>query len=223
MTLEHGRNFIWDMEINSYDKILLSDMYIDTIIEIEKQYGSEDLWPFVSIRRKGERQWDTLIRVQCRELDTELISNELTKIECHFEPLKEYNIGSDAEILLIFELVEDTDISNAFNTIQIYSDLVVNALNSVSLSKISRLASNEIASMLPIYQRAMSKVQLELSNYITDDSDNESKIVDICGRVKSLESIKEKLFTLPDEVKVYPGHNDATTIAFEKNNNPFLV
>lgn len=38
-----------------------------------------------------------------------------------------------------------------------------------------------------------------------------------------IRSIKEKLFTLPDDVKVYPGHNGATTIAFEKNNNPFLV
>ncbi len=38
-----------------------------------------------------------------------------------------------------------------------------------------------------------------------------------------IRSIKEKLFTLPDDVKVYPGHNDATTIAYEKKYNPFLV
>ena len=35
-------------------------------------------------------------------------------------------------------------------------------------------------------------------------------------------SIKEKLFVLPDETKVYPGHNDMTTIGFEKKNNPFV-
>ena len=34
-------------------------------------------------------------------------------------------------------------------------------------------------------------------------------------------SIKEKLFVLPDEVKVYPGHGDVTDIAYEKKYNPF--
>ena len=34
-------------------------------------------------------------------------------------------------------------------------------------------------------------------------------------------SIKEKLFVLPDETKVYPGHGDNTTIGHEKMYNPF--
>jgi hydroxyacylglutathione hydrolase len=37
-----------------------------------------------------------------------------------------------------------------------------------------------------------------------------------------INSIKEKLFVLPDEVTVYPGHGQPTTIGFEKRNNPFL-
>lgn len=37
-----------------------------------------------------------------------------------------------------------------------------------------------------------------------------------------LNSIRAKLFVLPDEVKVYSGHGNATTIGFEKRNNPFL-
>lgn len=37
-----------------------------------------------------------------------------------------------------------------------------------------------------------------------------------------LQSIRENLFTLPDEVKVYPGHGLTTTIGYEKRNNPFL-
>lgn len=35
-------------------------------------------------------------------------------------------------------------------------------------------------------------------------------------------SAKEKLFTLPDDTKLYPGHGDETTVEHEKKYNPFL-
>jgi hydroxyacylglutathione hydrolase len=37
-----------------------------------------------------------------------------------------------------------------------------------------------------------------------------------------LESIKNKLLTLPDETIIYPGHGDESTIREEKKYNPFL-
>ncbi len=36
-------------------------------------------------------------------------------------------------------------------------------------------------------------------------------------------SIREKLFVLPGETKVYPGHGDSTTIDYEQKYNPFCV
>ena len=38
-----------------------------------------------------------------------------------------------------------------------------------------------------------------------------------------IKSIKEKLFPLGDDMKVYSGHGMPTTIGFERMNNPFLV
>ncbi len=38
-----------------------------------------------------------------------------------------------------------------------------------------------------------------------------------------LSSIRIKLFALPDDVMVYPGHGPTTTIGFERENNPFLA
>jgi glyoxylase-like metal-dependent hydrolase (beta-lactamase superfamily II) len=37
-----------------------------------------------------------------------------------------------------------------------------------------------------------------------------------------LESIRTKLFTLPEETEVYSGHGNSTQIGFEKNHNPFF-
>ena len=37
-----------------------------------------------------------------------------------------------------------------------------------------------------------------------------------------LDSIRGKLFTLPDETKVFPGHDSETTIGWEKENNMFF-
>ena len=38
-----------------------------------------------------------------------------------------------------------------------------------------------------------------------------------------LGSIREKLLTLPDDVRVYPGHGPPTTIGRERRENPFLA
>ena len=37
-----------------------------------------------------------------------------------------------------------------------------------------------------------------------------------------IHSVKDKLFLLPDETKVYPGHGDVTSIGHEKRYNPFV-
>jgi hydroxyacylglutathione hydrolase len=38
-----------------------------------------------------------------------------------------------------------------------------------------------------------------------------------------IRSIETKLFTLPGDVKIYPGHGEPSTINHEMQNNPFLV
>ena len=38
-----------------------------------------------------------------------------------------------------------------------------------------------------------------------------------------IQSITTRLFTLPDDTTVYPGHGPSTTIGYEKENNPFLI
>ena len=42
------------------------------------------------------------------------------------------------------------------------------------------------------------------------------------GAATLIRSIREKLMPLPDFIKVYPGHNELTTIGNERSYNPFL-
>jgi glyoxylase-like metal-dependent hydrolase (beta-lactamase superfamily II) len=37
-----------------------------------------------------------------------------------------------------------------------------------------------------------------------------------------INSIQTKLLTLPDDVVIYPGHGESSTIGYEKQNNPFI-
>lgn len=37
-----------------------------------------------------------------------------------------------------------------------------------------------------------------------------------------LSSIKDKLFKLPPDLPIYPGHFDSSSIGYEKKHNPFL-
>ena len=43
------------------------------------------------------------------------------------------------------------------------------------------------------------------------------------GNAKTLlNSVREKIFTLPDETIIFSGHGPKTTVGFEKKNNPFV-
>lgn len=48
---------------------------------------------------------------------------------------------------------------------------------------------------------------------------------DLAGADESLliKSIKERLFPLPDDTVIYPGHGPSSSIGEEKRNNPFLM
>lgn len=43
------------------------------------------------------------------------------------------------------------------------------------------------------------------------------------SRQQLLAGIRGKLFTLPDDTQIYPGHGDATTVGRERAGNPFLA
>ena len=37
-----------------------------------------------------------------------------------------------------------------------------------------------------------------------------------------MKSIRERILTLPDNMEIFPGHGESTTVGFEKENNPYI-
>ncbi|WP_192823069.1 MBL fold metallo-hydrolase [Rufibacter sp. LB8] len=68
------------------------------------------------------------------------------------------------------------------------------------------LASKTVIGGDVLFQRSIGRTDLPGGNFET-----------------LLESIRTKLFTLPEDVTVYPGHGPSTTIGEEKTSNPFLA
>lgn len=194
MKLEHGTNIIWDIGINEYNDIYLSDMYEDSSIEFVKQYGDDELYPFASIR-KTDDIWLGSTTIPLIDLPKEIVLKELEIIKQTFEQYYSFSIGSEIypEIYINVLIRKDRDIPQTLELINVYAEKLYEDLKCLKSNKVSSLARSYIASMLPVYQRAMSKIQLELSNFITDDEANKKKVVDIGGRVKTLDSICEKI------------------------------
>ena len=76
-------------------------------------------------------------------------------------------------------------------------------------AKQSPVASDAVAARLlagdTLFQRSIGRTDLPGGSY-----------------PKILKSIREKLLTLPDDLVVYPGHGETTTIGLEREFNPFL-
>ena len=42
------------------------------------------------------------------------------------------------------------------------------------------------------------------------------------GSDEDMKASLEKIKTFPDDITLYPGHNEVTTLQYEKENNPYL-
>lgn len=191
MKLEHGIISIWNMEIHEYDHICLRELYEDTVIEVLKQFGSEDLYPYLYIRKVAPDRWIGTTNRPLVDLPKNVIEKELEIIKEKCDNYADLKINDEIAISVIFK--SDIDIQQVVELTELYADFVWDDLSSLKNNHVSKLAYGYIAKRLPVYHRAMEKVKLELANYITDADGNERKIVDICGRVKKQDSICEKI------------------------------
>lgn len=193
--IRHGRSYIWDMEIDSYKDVYLEDFYDDTIIDFEYLHCEEMYVGERGLQRYKPFGWIITVPIKFKEINKAL-KDACRELSMYDDFLVDYIITDepyiDSELTILIK--DNMSIFDAFNYAIEMRDVVIEyakALDNKSLSKVFR---QTLVSRLPIYSRAMRKIELELSNFTTDESANSKKIIEISSRVKTVDSIQEKVY-----------------------------
>ena len=193
--IKHGRNYIWDMEIDTYKDVFLHDFYDDTIVDFEYLHCDEMYTDMHGLKRKDHSTWEISIPIKCFE-NTEKLEIACQEMSIHCDFFISYSISKkeydNSEIIILID--KDMSIYDAFNYAISKRNAVIDYASSLQSNTLSKMLRKEVNDKKPIYYRAMKKVELELSNFTTDDSANIHKIIEICSRVKDVNSIQEKVY-----------------------------
>lgn len=193
--ITHGHSFIWDMEIDSYKNVYLDDFYNDTIIDFEYLYCDE-MYPSLSgLQRYKDRSWQISVPIK-DIIQSTFLEQACIELSSHWNYLLNYCISDTKawghEVTLLID--RNMSIYDAFHYAMEKRDFIIEYAASIKNHLLSSITKQNITDKQPIYFRAMKKVELELSNFSTDDICNKGKIIEICSRVKEIDSIQEKVY-----------------------------
>lgn len=193
--IKHGHSYIWDMEIDSYKDVFLHDFYDDTTINFEYLHCEEMYIDMHGLKRRDNSTWEITIPIKCFDeiQEFETACREMSK---HCDFLISYSISKQKFVEPTIAILIDKDMSiyEAFYYAISKMDAVIDYTLSLRENRLSNKLRLIVDNKLPVYHRAMKKVELELSNFTTDDSSNIHKIIEISSRVKTIDSIQEKVY-----------------------------
>lgn len=193
--IKHGRSFIWDLEIDSYKDVYLEEFYDDTIIDFEYLYCEEMYTSVNNLRRYNESDWIITVPIQFSD-ENKRIKSACEELSQHEDFLVGYYVTDDpyseSEITVLIK--NNMSIFDAFNYAIEKRDVIIEYANALINKSLSKTLKQKLVRQLPVYSRAMRKIELELSNFTTDESANSKKIIEISSRVKTIDSIQEKVY-----------------------------
>ena len=195
--MKHGTYDIWNLEIDSYKEEYLSEMYDDTCIDYLYLH-CEEMYPEIfGLRKKSPNLWTATVCIFClKSSDKENFELACTQLKNHFDWLEHWKSANSEydDFTITVSIDHDMSLYDAYFYIMNSRDKVIEATQCLEQKKLTAHTQREITKLLPVYQRAMNRVKLELLNYITDNDSNANKIIEIEGRVKELSSIEEKVY-----------------------------
>ena len=149
------------------------DAYIDRV--------EENVWVLTDVRQKSMKRTDIPLPVIYKQMSLEMNSSEDYEIEI---PDSNYRI-------IIRDDKDFKNIAELWNTVD--HDFF-EYFSAITAKKLVTNTKNKICKMLPIYERAKNIIVLELESFSKEADPSQCRIINIDGRVKSIDSIEEKIY-----------------------------
>ncbi|KZL91315.1 GTP pyrophosphokinase YwaC [Clostridium magnum DSM 2767] len=195
MYMQHGRMDIWDLDIDSYDDVFLTDLYDDTIIDFVGMYLEEPFEIYSCLKRYNENEWT--VNVLFKDfIKADAIKYVYEDRVLHFADVLDFGLAKyeyDSH-RITFLIKDNMSLKGAYEHISLFHKEIIEDCNCFEAKKLNQKVKGDITTQLPIYYRAMTKIKMEIENFKMESKDNGYKVIDVSGRVKDINSIEEKVY-----------------------------
>ena len=177
-----------------YENGRLSELPIGSTMLLESLPDIDDeVWPEAYIERVEENLWifTDVTQKSIDEFDIPQLIYEQMSLEMNSSEEYEIEIPNTKYSIIIHEDNEFKFIADIWNRVRADFFEYYYAVTEKHLVNKTKKKVNEI---LPVYERAKNVIILELGSFSKEVEKNQCSVVRIDGRVKSLESIEEKVY-----------------------------
>lgn len=171
----------------------LSELPIGTTMLLESLPDIDDeVWPEAYIDRVEEKVW-VLTDVTQKYMEEYALPSIYEHVSLEMNSSEDYEI----EILNSnYRIIIRED--NSFKSIGVLLNKVRDDLfeyfSAVANKKLIKRTKDKIGKILPVYERAKNFIILELKSFSNEVDAAQCRVIDIDGRIKSIDSIEEKVY-----------------------------
>ena len=172
----------------------LSELPVGTTMILESLPGIDDeVWPDAYIDRIEENIWilTDVTRKCMEESDIPQSVYEQMSLEMNSSEDYEIEIPNSNYRIIIRKDEEFKILSVLWNKVR---EDFFEYFSAVTGKNLVKKTKKRISQILPVYERAKNVIILELESFSKEIESSQCGIIDICGRVKNIDSIEEKVY-----------------------------
>lgn len=171
----------------------LSELPIGTTMLLESLPDIDDeVWPEAYIDRVEENVW-VLTDVTQKYMEEYALPSIYEHVSLEMNSSEDYEIeilNSNYRIIIR----EDNNFKSIGVLLNKVRDDLFEYFSAVTNKKLVKRTKDKIGKILPVYERAKNFIILELKSFSNEVDAAQCRVIDIDGRIKSIDSIEEKVY-----------------------------